>query len=97
MKIRSANPADAVQIADLNDVFVSVTSPMDAQRFLELFELCSYCLVVHDGEGVPLLPPSQLRRLQVVLLQRNEMGHGERFSTFCLLRGLVCVRSRRTS
>ena len=50
MKIRSANPADAVQIADLNDVFVSVTSPMDAQRFLELFELCSYCLVVHDGE-----------------------------------------------
>ena len=50
MKIRSANAADAVQIADLNDVFVSVTSPMDAQRFLELFELCSYCLVVDDGE-----------------------------------------------
>ena len=50
MKIRSANAADAVQIADLNDVFVSVTSPMDAQRFLKLFALCSYCLVVDDGE-----------------------------------------------
>ncbi|MEK9576356.1 MAG: GNAT family N-acetyltransferase [Halieaceae bacterium] len=50
MKIRLANPTDAPQIADLNEVFVSVTSPMDAQRFLELFELCSYCLVVEDGE-----------------------------------------------
>ena len=50
MKIRSANPTDASQIAELNNVFVSVTSPMDAQRFLELFDLCSYCLVVDDGE-----------------------------------------------
>ena len=50
MKIRSANATDASQIATLNDVFVSVTSPMDAQRFLELFDLCSYCLVVDDGE-----------------------------------------------
>ena len=50
MRIRSANPADAFQIAALNEVFVSVTSPMDALRFLELFELCSYCLVVEDGE-----------------------------------------------
>ena len=50
MKIRLANPTDAPQIADLNEVFVSVTSPMDVQRFLELFELCSYCLVVEDGE-----------------------------------------------
>ena len=50
MKIRSANPTDASQIAELNEVFVSVTSPMDAQRFLELFDLCSYCLVVDVGE-----------------------------------------------
>lgn len=50
IKIRSANLADAAQITELNDVFVSVTSAMDTQRFLELFELCSYCLVVDDGE-----------------------------------------------
>lgn len=50
MKIRSANPADASQIALLNEVFVSVTSPMNAQRFLELFDLCSYCLVIDEGE-----------------------------------------------
>ncbi|MEC8159056.1 MAG: GNAT family N-acetyltransferase [Pseudomonadota bacterium] len=50
MKIRSANPTDASQIALLNEVFVSVTSPMNAQRFLELFDLCSYCLVIDDGE-----------------------------------------------
>ena len=50
MKIRSANATDASQIAELNEVFVSVTSPMDAKRFLELFELCSYCLVVDVGE-----------------------------------------------
>ena len=50
MKIRSANPTDASQIAELNEVFVSVTSQMDAERFLELFDLCSYCLVVDVGE-----------------------------------------------
>ena len=50
MKIRLANASDASQIALLNEVFVSVTSPMNAQRFLELFDLCSYCLVIDDGE-----------------------------------------------
>ena len=62
MKIRSANPTDASQIAELNEVFVAVTSPMDARRFLELFDLCSYCLVVDDGE----------RLLGFVIAMRNE-------------------------
>ena len=50
MKIRSANPTDASQIVELNEVFVAVTSSMDAKRFLVLFELCRYCLVADDGE-----------------------------------------------
>ena len=62
MKIRSANPTDASQIAELNEVFVAVTSPMDAQRFLELFDLCSYCLVIDEGE----------RLLGFVIAMRNE-------------------------
>lgn len=62
MKIRSANPNDASQIAELNEVFVAVTSPMDAHRFLELFDLCSYCLVADDGE----------RLLGFVIAMRNE-------------------------
>ena len=50
MKIRSASEVDAAQIAELNEVFVSVTSPMNQQRFLELLKLCSYCLVADDGK-----------------------------------------------
>ena len=65
MRIRSANPNDASQIAELNEVFVAVTSPMDAQRFLELFDLCSYCLVVDDGE----------RLLGFVMAMRNEVSY----------------------
>ena len=62
MKIRSANPTDASQIAELNEVFVAVTSSMDAKRFLELFDLCSYCLVADDGQ----------RLLGFVIAMRNE-------------------------
>ena len=65
MKIRSANPTDASQIAELNEVFVAVTSPMDAQRFLQLFDLSSYCLVVDDGE----------RLLGFVIAMRNEASY----------------------
>ena len=65
MKIRSANPTDASQVAELNEAFVAVTSPMDAQRFLQLFDLCSYCLVVDDGE----------RLLGFVIAMRNEMPY----------------------
>ena len=65
MKIRLANPTDAPQIADLNEVFVSVTSPMDTQRFLELYALCSYCLVVEDGE----------RLLGFVIAMRNAASY----------------------
>ena len=65
MKIRSANPTDAAQIALLNEIFVSVTSPMNAQRFLELFELCSYCLVIDDGE----------RLLGFVIAMRNAVPY----------------------
>ncbi len=34
MKIRSASEVDAAQIAELNEFFVSVTSPMNQQLFL---------------------------------------------------------------
>ena len=36
MIIRHARAEDADAIAALNEVFVSVTSPMDSERFLEL-------------------------------------------------------------
>ena len=65
MKIRLASSADAAQIAQLNKAFVSVTSPMDSQRFLELLELCSYCLVVEHGE----------RLLGFIIAMRNAMPY----------------------
>ena len=52
MIIRKATPDDADTIASLNEVFVTVTSPMDAQRFLELFALSSFCLVAETTEKV---------------------------------------------
>lgn len=48
MKIRLASEADAAQIAELNEGFVAVTSPMDETRFLALFSLSSYCLVAEE-------------------------------------------------
>ena len=94
MKIRSANPTDASQIAELNEVFVAVTSPMDAHRFLELFDLCSYCLVVDDGE----------RLLGFVIAMRNEApydnGNYQWFESACAEHGLCgshcagCGRAR---
>ena len=42
MIIRHASADDADAIAALNEVFVSVTSPMDSERFLALFALSSF-------------------------------------------------------
>ena len=52
MIIRHANVDDADAIAALNEVFVSVTSPMDSERFLELFALSSFCLVAENATGL---------------------------------------------
>ncbi len=52
MIIRKATPDDADAIASLNEVFVAVTSPMDAERFLELFALSSFCLVAETTDTV---------------------------------------------
>ena len=52
MIIRHASADDADAIAALNEVFVSVTSPMDSERFLALLALSSFCLVAEDGDGL---------------------------------------------
>lgn len=52
MIIRHATADDAEAIAALNEVFVSVTSPMDAERFLELFALSNFCLVAETADAV---------------------------------------------
>lgn len=52
MIIRHATTDDAEAIAALNEVFVSVTSPMDAERFLELFALSDFCLVAETPDAV---------------------------------------------
>lgn len=52
MIIRHATADDADAISALNEVFVSVTSPMDSERYLELLSLSSFCLVAENGEGL---------------------------------------------
>ena len=52
MIIRHATADDADAISALNEVFVSVTSPMDSERYLELLTLSSFCLVAENGEGL---------------------------------------------
>ena len=52
MIIRHARAEDADAIAALNEVFVSVTSPMDSERFLELLTLSSFCLVAENSDGL---------------------------------------------
>ena len=52
MIIRHARAEDADVIAALNEVFVSVTSPMDSERFLELLTLSSFCLVAENSDGL---------------------------------------------
>lgn len=52
MIVRHATADDADAISALNEVFVSVTSPMDSERFLELLTLSSFCLVAENGEGL---------------------------------------------
>ena len=52
MIIRHASADDADAIAALNEVFVSVTSPMDSERFLALLALSSFCLVAEDANGL---------------------------------------------
>ena len=52
MIIRHASVDDADAIAALNEVFVAVTSPMDSERFRELFALSSFCLVAENANGL---------------------------------------------
>jgi predicted GNAT superfamily acetyltransferase len=52
MIVRHAKADDADTITALNEVFVSVTSPMDSERFRELFKLSSYCLVAEAPNEV---------------------------------------------
>jgi len=52
MIIRHAIADDAAAIAELNEVFASVTSPMDAERFLALFALSSFCLVAENTDAI---------------------------------------------
>ena len=52
MIIRHASADDADAIAALNEVFVSVTSPMDSERFRELLALSSFCLVAENANGL---------------------------------------------
>ena len=52
MIIRHATVDDAAIIAQLNEAFVSVTSPMDTERFLSLYELSSFCLVAETTDSV---------------------------------------------
>jgi predicted GNAT superfamily acetyltransferase len=52
MIVRHATADDANTITALNEVFVSVTSPMDGERFRELFALSSFCLVAEAPNEV---------------------------------------------
>ena len=52
MIVRHATADDANTITALNEVFVSVTSPMDGERFRELFVLSSFCLVAEAPNEV---------------------------------------------
>lgn len=52
MIIRHAIADDAAAIAELNEVFASVTSPMDAERFMMLFALSSFCLVAENTNAI---------------------------------------------
>ena len=52
MIIRHAIADDAATIAELNEVFASVTSPMDAERFMTLFALSSFCLVAENTNAI---------------------------------------------
>lgn len=53
MKIYPATLAHTDDIVALNDVFVAVTSPMDAARFQHLFDVSSLCIVAeNDGKIV---------------------------------------------
>ena len=52
MIVRHATADDANTITALNEVFVSVTSPMDGERFRELFELSRFCLVAEAPNEV---------------------------------------------
>lgn len=59
--LRKATPQDTPTIVRLNDAVVEMTSPMDPDRFRELFDLSSYCVVAEqDGEVIGFVLAMQM-------------------------------------
>lgn len=93
MLIRPARAEDAECIADLNEVFVDVTSPMDAHRFLELFDLSSFCLVAEEGHE--LLGFVIAMRSGAPYVNANYQWFNERFDNMVYIDRIVLASESR--